>query len=161
MVLRVGDRWVMYYTATALPEGGRHVVVATESDDLVHWHGRTIVYADPMSGTGGGPTESPFVVEHDGRWYLFIGPDWQRLTATFAVDARYDPAGYVGTRVLASDDPLHFDLGGQVGFIAAHASEVVVDTDGSTWISHCGWGQGGVHLAPLRWDASRPSSSAG
>ncbi len=105
MVLRVGDRWVMYYTATAEPEGGRHVVVATESDDLVHWHGRTIVYTDPMSGTGGGPTESPFVVERDGRWYLCIGPDWQRLTATFADDGRYDPAGYLGTRVLASDDP--------------------------------------------------------
>ena len=30
-------------------------------------------------------------------------------------------------------------------------AEVVVDTDGSTWVSHCGWGQGGVYLAPLRW----------
>jgi beta-fructofuranosidase len=26
MVLRVGDRWVMYYTATSAPEGGNHVV---------------------------------------------------------------------------------------------------------------------------------------
>ncbi|MGZ4718679.1 MAG: hypothetical protein ACXWB2_15150 [Acidimicrobiales bacterium] len=105
-----------------------------------------------MSGTFGGPTESPFVVERDGRWYLFIGPDWQRLTATLAEDGRYDPAGYLGIRVLASDDPLHSDLDGEVGFIASHASEVVTDTDGSTWISHCGWGQGGVFMAPLRWD---------
>ena len=37
MVLRVGDRWVMYYTATTTPEGGHHIVVAAESDDLVHW----------------------------------------------------------------------------------------------------------------------------
>ncbi|MGZ4694268.1 MAG: hypothetical protein ACXWA3_11640 [Acidimicrobiales bacterium] len=35
MVLRVGDRWVMYYTATSEPEGGSFVVAATESDDLV------------------------------------------------------------------------------------------------------------------------------
>ncbi len=46
MVLRVEDRWVMYYTATSEPTGGNHVVVATESDDLVHWSGRTIVYRD-------------------------------------------------------------------------------------------------------------------
>ncbi len=152
MVLRVGERWVMYYTATSEPEGGSFVVAATESDDLVHWRGRTIVYTDPMWGTGGGPTESPFVIERGGHWYLYIGPDWQRLTATFPLDGRYDPAGYAGTRVLVSDDPLHFDLGGEVGFIASHASEVITDTDGSTWISHCGWGQGGVHLAPLRWE---------
>ena len=152
MVLRVGDRWVMYYTATREPEGGAFVVAAAESDDLVHWRGRTIVYQDALSGTGGGPTESPFVVERDGRWFLFIGPNWQRLTAPLAATGRYDLAGYRGTRVLASDDPLHFDLDGQVGVIDAHASEVVVDADGSAWISHCGWGQGGVFLAPLRWD---------
>ena len=40
MVLRVGDRWVMYYTATSTPTGGHFVVAAVESDDLVHWHGR-------------------------------------------------------------------------------------------------------------------------
>jgi arabinan endo-1,5-alpha-L-arabinosidase len=152
MVRRIGDRWVMYYTATSRPDGGSFVVAATESDDLVRWQGRTVVYTDPMSGTFGGPTESPFVVEHDGRWLLFIGPDWERITATFDESGRYDPAGYRGTRVLVSDDPLHFDLDGQVGFIDSHASEVVVDTDGSVWISHCGWGQGGVHLAPLHVD---------
>jgi arabinan endo-1,5-alpha-L-arabinosidase len=153
MVLRVDDRWVMYYTATSEPAGGSHVVVATESDDLVHWEGRTVVYTDPMSGTMAGPTESPFVMERTGRFHLFIGPDWERMTAPLAETGRYDPAGYRGTRVLASDDPLRFDCDDQVGFIDSHASEVVVDDDdGSAWISHCGWGQGGVHLAPLRWD---------
>jgi beta-fructofuranosidase len=152
MVRRIDDRWVMYYTATAEPQGGAFVVVATESDDLVHWRGRRIVYTDVCTGTGGGPTESPFVVERDGRYYLFIGPDWEGLMRSLEETGRYDPASYLGTRVLASDDPLHFDLDGQVGFLDAHASEVVVDVDGSTWVSHCGWGQGGVHLAPLSWD---------
>ena len=55
------------------------VVAATESRDLVHWSGRHIVYRDAMSGTGAGPTESPFVVEHGGRYYLLIGPDWEGL----------------------------------------------------------------------------------
>ncbi len=153
MVLRVGDRWVMYYTATATPEGGHHVVVATESDDLVHWEGRHVVYTDECTGTGGGPTESPFVVERDGRFHLLIGPDWQGLMDSLARDGRYDVRHYRGTRVLASDDPLRFDLDGQVGFLDAHAAEVVVDDDDRWWVSHCGWGQGGVFLAPLDWDA--------
>jgi hypothetical protein len=151
MVLRVGDRWVMYYTATSAPEGGSHVVIATESDDLVRWEGRHVVYTDECSGTGGGPTESPFVVERDGRFHLLIGPDWQGLLDSLARDGRYDVRHYRGTRVLASDDPLHFDLDGQVGFLDAHAAEVVVDEAGRWWVSHCGWGQGGVFLAPLDW----------
>jgi hypothetical protein len=151
MVLRVGDRWVMYYTATAEPTGGQHVVVATESDDLVRWHGRHVVYADPMSGTMAGPTESPFVVARAGTFHLFIGPDWDGLLRSFEQTGRYDPAAYRRTRVLASDDPLSFDLGAQVATIDAHAAEVIVDDDGSSWVSHCGWDQGGVYLARLDW----------
>ena len=33
--------------------------------------------------------------------------------------------------------------------IDAHAAEVVVDERGDWWVTHCGWGQGGVSLAPL------------
>jgi arabinan endo-1,5-alpha-L-arabinosidase len=149
MVLRVHDRWVMYYTATTEPQGGNHVVVATESDDLVHWSGRTIVYRDELVGTDGGPTESPFVVARGGRYYLFMGP------AQFgdAMAGRVDWAtAYSSTIVLASDDPLHFERANCAGEISAHASEVIVDEDGNDWISHCGWGQGGVYLAPLSFD---------
>jgi beta-fructofuranosidase len=151
MVLRVGERWVMYYTATSEPIGGAHIVAAAESHDLVHWEGRHVVYRDPMAGTGAGPTESPFVVEHDGAFLLFIGPDWDGLVRSHAETGRYDPAAYRRTRVLASDDSLSFSLGGQIGTIDAHAAEVVVDEVGGWWVSHCGWGQGGVHLAPLRF----------
>lgn len=151
MVLRVGDRWVLYYTATSTPTGGHFVVAAVESDDLVHWSNRREVYRDPCRGTFGGGTESPFVVERDGRWYLFVGPDWQGLLDALEQTGRYDPASYRRTRVLVSDDPLSFDAADEVGRITAHAAEVVTDVDGSTWISHCGWGQGGVHLAPLTW----------
>ena len=151
MVLRVGDRWVLYYTATSTPAGGNFVVAAVESDDLVHWHGRREVYRDACSGTFGGGTESPFVVERDGRWYLFLGPDWQGLLDALEQTGRYDPASYRRSRVLVSDDPFSFDAADEVGRIDAHAAEVVVDDDGSTWVSHCGWGQGGVFLAPLTW----------
>jgi beta-fructofuranosidase len=152
MVLRVGDRWVMYYTATSEPSYGHHVVVAAESDDLVHWSGRTIVYRDELAGDGGGPTESPFVVERAGTYYLFMGPaDYGE-----AMNRRVDwTTAYSSTIVLASEDPFHFDRGDCVGEIAAHASEVIVDEAGNDWISHCGWGQGGVYVAPLRFDGSK------
>jgi beta-fructofuranosidase len=152
MVLRIGERWVLYYTATTAPEGGNFAVVAMESDDLVRWRGRRVVYTDACSGTGGGPTESPFVVARGGRYFLFIGPDWQGLLDAHARTGRYDPAAYRRTRVLMSDDPFRFELAGQVGTIDAHAAEVVVDEHGATWVSHCGWGQGGVYLAPLRFE---------
>ncbi|MEM6550686.1 MAG: glycosyl hydrolase family 32 [Planctomycetota bacterium] len=137
MVLRVGDRWVMYYTATDEPHGGHHLVAACTSDDLVTWGERQIVYRDEMTGSYAGPCESPFVFERDGRFYLFIGP--------------WPPKRYRGTRVLVSDDPLSFDIGDQVGYIDAHALEVIVDEAGRCWCTHCGWNQGGVYLASLDW----------
>ncbi len=56
MVLRVDDRWILYYTATSEPSGGAFVVAAAESDDLVHWQSRHVVYRDEMSGTGRRPS---------------------------------------------------------------------------------------------------------
>lgn len=151
MVVRIRDRWVMYYTATTTLQGGHFIVAAAESPDLVNWEGRTAVYTDEYSGTGGGPCESPFVIERSGKFYLFIGPDWDTLMKRYAETGRYSWAGYRGTRVLESDDPLHFDASNQVGFLNAHAAEVILDEDGREWVSHCGWGQGGVYLAPLEW----------
>lgn len=151
MVLRVDDRWVMYYTGNTTPEGGNHCVLAAESDDLVHWSGRTVVYQDELVGTGAGPCESPFVVQRGGTYYLFIGPaDSADAMRQAAAGEKIDWARtYSSTLVLASDDPLRFDRADEVGYISAHAAEVVVDEQGNDWLSHCGWGQGGVYLAPL------------
>jgi sucrose-6-phosphate hydrolase SacC (GH32 family) len=151
MVLRTPGGWRMYYTATLAPEGGSFIVAAAESPDLVRWSGRRVVYQDPLSGTMAGPTESPFVFERDGRFYLSIGPDWQGLLDSHARTGRYDLRAYRRTRLLASDDPLRFELAGQVATLDSHAAEVVVDESGGWWVSHCGWGQGGVYLAPLCW----------
>lgn len=158
MVLRVDDRWIMYYTATlsGTDEPSPHIVAAAESDDLIHWSGRHVVYADELIGTMAGPTESPFVVERDGTYFLFLGPNFRAQVESFRT-GRWkmqewgDVPGYRGTTVLASNDPLSFDAADQVGYLDAHAAEVIVDVDGSTWVSHCGWGQGGVYLAPLSW----------
>ena len=141
MVLRVGDEWVMYYTANDPPEGGAHVVAARTSGDLVNWSDRRVVFDSGRRGTSGGPAESPFVVRRGDWYYLFVGPR----------GGYRGPYGYTGTDVYRSRDPFDFDRADHVGFLDAHAPEVVRDASGEWHISHCGWGQGGVYLAPLRW----------
>lgn len=156
MVARVGDRWVMYYTATLEPDGGNHVVKAVQSTDLVSWSDPRVVYTDPLVGTGAGPTESPFVVERDDGWYLFVGPDHQGVVDGLAArDRAAVERAYSTTRVFRSDDPFHFTPDDHVSTIRSHAAEVVVDEAGEYWVSRCGWGQGGVYVAPLRWCSPR------
>ena len=150
-VLRVGEQWVMYYTATSEPTGGNHIVACQTSSDLIHWSGRRTVFCDPSTGTSGGPTESPTVVRRGQDYYLFIGPR----------------GGYVGTSVYRSKDPFKWDIKSEVGHIQSHAAEVVRDVDGKWYVSHCGWRQDGVYLAPLYWndglddnDTSMPTPKA-
>ncbi len=139
MVTRVGDQWVMYHTATSSPGGGNHIVAYRTSTDLVHWSSRRTAFTHPAVGTAGGPTESPFVVNRNGWWYLFV-----------CCEGDYS-ANYRNTVVYRSQDPFHFEFGNRAGQINAHAAEVVVDAAGSWFITHAGWGQGGLWLAPLGW----------
>ena len=141
MVLRVGNKWVMYYTCNSTPQGGNHCVAAVVSDDLIHWGDKRIVFTSPIVGTYGGPCESPFVEKVNDTYFLFIGSYTGNL-------------GYCGnysdTAVYASKDP--FSFGGEpVGRIMSHAAEVL-KTNGEYYITHCGWRQGGVYLAPLYFD---------
>lgn len=135
-ILRVGGRWIMYYTANSDPAGGNHIVAYRTSKDLVNWGERKIAFIDPTMGTFGGPTESPFVVRRGAFYYLLIGPR----------------GGYVGTDVFRSKNPFHWNMADKVGHINSHAAEVVRDTDGRWYVSHSGWGQGGLYLAPLMWN---------
>ena len=137
-VLKVGDRWVLYYTATSQPNGGAHVVAYRTSDDLRHWSERQIAYTDRETGTDAGATESPFVVKRGDDYYLFIGPRDR----------------YNATTVLHSRDPLHF-VDPQLTELPAHAAEVVVDSDGQEYLTRAGWGERGLWLAPLKWTESR------
>lgn len=135
-VLRVNDKWVMYYCATSKPQGGNHIVAFVTSTNLLAWGNRGIAFTDPSTGTGGGPTESPFVVQRGSLFYLFIGPR----------------GGYDGTDAFVSQDPFHWDPAAKVGHFPAHAAEIVRDTDGRCYISRAGWGRGGLYLAPLIWN---------
>ncbi|WP_051266519.1 DUF2961 domain-containing protein [Nakamurella lactea] len=138
MVLRVGNQWVMYYTANSTPTGGNHQVAYRTSSDLIHWGAKNVAFTHPAVGTFGGPTESPFVVAKDGWYYLFICCD----------------KSYTDTRVYKSRDPLNFDISQLAGHVDAHAAEVVKDTDGTYYVSGAGWGMGGVYLRPLNFNGT-------
>ena len=137
-VLRVNDQWVMYYTATSLPEGGNLIVAYVTSNDLLTWTNRGVAFTDPSVGTWGGPTESPFVVQRGKSYYLFLGPR----------------NNYDSTHVFMSSDPFRWSIEKKVGDIPAHAAEVIQDADGKWYVSRAGWGKGGVYLAPLTWKDS-------
>jgi arabinan endo-1,5-alpha-L-arabinosidase len=134
-ILRHGGQWLMYYTATSAPSGGRHVVACVCSDDLVTWRRKRVVFVDPSVGTYGGPTESPFIVRRGKSFYLFTGPR----------------PSYNGTDVFVSSDPFRWEIKNCVGHIPSHAAEVVRDIDGQWYVSRAGWGEGGVYLAKLAW----------
>ncbi|MFF9011835.1 family 43 glycosylhydrolase [Streptomyces sp. NPDC014870] len=142
MVLRIGGEWVMYYTELSGP-GGHHVVAHRRSADLLHWSEPGVAFTDASTDATVSVTESPYVVERDGWYYLFIGPR----------------NGYEGTDVLASRDPFHFELAGHAGHVAGHAVEVVHDGD-AWYATAAGWFRHGLSVAPLHWrDAPPPWQS--
>ncbi|HWU09816.1 MAG TPA: family 43 glycosylhydrolase [Streptomyces sp.] len=138
MVVRAGGEWVMYYTELS-DTGGHHVVACRRSDDLLRWSEPAIAFTDASTDTAISVTESPYVVERDGWYYLFTGPR----------------NGYDGTDVLASRDPFRFDLDGYAGHVPGHAVEVIAD--GAEWYaSAAGWFRQGLYVAPLHWRDTPP-----
>jgi beta-fructofuranosidase len=132
MVIRGGAGWILYYTATERPDGGRFVVAAVTSADLVSWGGRRAVFTHPRAGAFGGPTESPFVVRRGSAYYLFVTDDEV-------------------VHVYTSRDPLRWSDEDRVLAYRGRACEVVRDESGAWFISHVGWELGGLALAPLAW----------
>lgn len=135
-ILKVGNQWVMYYTATDKPAGGHHIVAYRTSEDLLRWSDRSIAYQDSLSGTYGGPCESPYVQKYEDKYFLFLSLR----------------SAYARSEVLVSEDPFHWEIENKVLTYPAHASEVIEDLEGNWYVSHCGWGQGGLYLAPFKWN---------
>ena len=129
MVVRIEDRWVLYYTATSTSEGGHFVVAAVESvSAAVERAADRVPRSDARDD--GRSDQSPFVFPRGSSYYLSIGPDWAGLVSSKAETGRYDAAAYRRTRLLASRDPFRFDLDGQVATIDAHAAKYIVDEQG-------------------------------
>lgn len=142
------SRWVLYYTATEDPAGGRHIVAYRTSPDLSHWSDRHIAFADEHAGDEYGPTESPVVVARGGAYYLFVGP--RPYDPPTAAMPNWEHPGYDGTDVFRSTRWDHWDAADLAGHLPVHAPELIAH-DGRWFVSHAGIKRGGLSLASLHW----------
>ena len=85
MVLRVGDRWMMWYTAGQVNSRGHqniHLCLATSTDGL-HWEkhpGNPVLSDDFSDGAARSVTSRCYVRHDDGvfrMWYSFAKPDYR------------------------------------------------------------------------------------
>ncbi len=137
-------QWHVYYAGHHDQDRYRAGIYARRSSDLIHWSDWSLVQYDPTPRPDGRPIlhESPFVLEHQGRFYLFRNPGL-----------------LPGTQVFVSDDPLDFGLGASAcaekwicHFSDVIAPEVFQDAAGQFYISRINSPAGyGIQLARLDW----------
>jgi hypothetical protein len=139
MIFFTSHMFLMYYTRPLSVEEPYSGVAVRWSEDLLHWSEPRMALVTHVKDRFARKTESPFVFEREGAYYL---------------SATGLSGGYRDTRVWRSTNPLHFDSDHIVTRINAHAPEWVdpsVTGDG-VYVSHCGWKQGGLYLAPVTWE---------
>jgi arabinan endo-1,5-alpha-L-arabinosidase len=136
MILEDDGTYYMYYTANIGRTESHHTVNLRTSKDLVNWGPARIALVHPQKGTGGGETESPYVVKYEEHFYLFIGP------------AR----GYHSTAVYRSPNPLYWKFESEITSFPSHAAEVIRDDEGKWYVSGAGWDREGVFVAPMQWE---------
>ena len=125
-----------YYTRTFTETDLRSCVAVRTGPDIDHWSGPKIVHVQPLENRHGGDAESPFVVERNGIFYLFIC----RASSV-----------YNQTHVYWSKDPADFDIQNFVCELPTHASEIVKTSEDRWYISNTGWDKSGLYIASLEW----------
>lgn len=138
MLKRFGATWVLYYTRCSDTKEQLSGVAYRSSVDLVHWSEPNMAITLPNTSMfNSGYTESPFVFERGGWFYLSV--------TSYPID-------WTATQVFRSRSPFHFD-GAPVGRLSAHAAEWVASggdfEHGELFMTHAGAGQGGVFLIPI------------
>jgi arabinan endo-1,5-alpha-L-arabinosidase len=152
-ILKINNVWHMYYAGylneykskySRNTEGFKYEkpgVFVRTSEDLIHWSDYKLVHFDhdPIFGEGAWNTECPFVVKRSGYYYLF-------RTENYAL-AR--------THVFRSEDPYDFGLGTArekyIGMIPVAAPEIIVDEDGTEYITSNHDLAGGTQISRLKW----------
>lgn len=144
MLRKHGELWTLYYTRCKSADDRRSGVAYRTSIDLQHWSAPamalTLTSTPPRFDSG--HTESPFVFERNGWFYLSV--------------TSY-PVAYDATFVYCSRSPFHFSEP-PIARLAAHAAEWIFTDPGEVLMTHCGPGQGGVWIAPMTFtEASAPA----
>jgi hypothetical protein len=134
MLVRREAIWTMHYTRCDTMTKRASGVAYRQSRDLVHWSEphMLLTLGDQPSTTNSAFTESPFVFEHGGYYYLSVTSYPVEWDATFLFRS---PAPYAFPSVPLSR-------------LRAHAAEWIVD-HGRAWMTHAGSGQRGVWMAPV------------
>ena len=155
------DTWLMYAVGI---RDGRGCVSVHVSNDLRQWrfvqYALTTGPAAPLAQPWGA-VESPFVVRHEGHWYLFVtytdcATENYHQTLVFRSANPYDFGSYNGG---PPDRPGEADEATLITHLHAHAAEILFDpTTRAAFITTAGWrGKGTPHegcvsIAPLAWD---------
>jgi hypothetical protein len=139
MVLRVGNKWHLYYTAHP---GNKGFDYARTSDDLIHWSAERVVAAGGKAGDGSYSAECPFVVgPQPGHFYLF-------RTQRYGKNAQ--------TMVYHSRDALDFGINNDaehyVTTLSVAAPEVF-QHEGKWFIAALLPSLKGIQISHLQWDS--------
>jgi hypothetical protein len=136
MLLRRDGAWAIYYTRCASTSHRASGVAYRLSRDFIHWSDAHMVLTLPDTPTmpNSGFTESPFVFERDGYYYLTV--------------SSY-PLAWDATMVYRSPAPFAFPSA-PFTRLRAHAAEWLESRNGQHMlITHAGPGQRGVWVGPV------------
>lgn len=136
-ILFTKGEFYVYYTCNYNEIDYTSSIAVRRSKDLQYWTGPTIVHRQPKPSMWfAGDTESPYVIEYDGLYYLFTCTALKK---------------YNCTKVYWSIDPEHFPNEHFVCELPTHASEILHDPELGWFITNTGWDKKGLFIAPLKW----------
>lgn len=136
MLFRVGDIDHLIYCSL-------DCVMMRTSADLRTWGAAETLLQMP----DGIAPESPFMVEREGAFYLFV----------CGYDGLWDGADLSGayqhkTWVFRSDGPNGFDPARPIAQLDAHAPEVIRGEQGGWYLSSVEWPRRGLSIAEMAWE---------
>ena len=135
MLVRREGAWALYYTRCDSTTGRHSGVAYRLSHDLVHWSEPQMALAlkDEPSSANSGYTESPFVFERGGWYFLSVS----------AYPLAWDATLVYRSRVPSSFQDVPYTR------LRARAAEWVFGRRGEAWLTHAGPGQGGVWMSSV------------
>jgi hypothetical protein len=139
-VIRIGDTWYLYYAGHESGAPLQPGIYLRTSLDLVHWSAPQLVHRALQFGAGLWTHECPHVVQRGDFFYLFRTEDYDRAR----------------THLFWSQDPTNFGIdetSGEkyLGLYPLVAPEVIVDENGSEFITSCHDLQKGINICRLTW----------
>lgn len=137
MVLKIGDRYHLYYTAYPNNRGADYV---RTSSDLIHWGSSKVVSYGGKMGNGKYSAECPFVYYHQqSRYYYLLRNQFYGDKAQFAI--------------YRSKDPNEFGYNDDSKFVATmpYAAPEIVEYQRQTYIAVLRGDLKGIQIAKLKW----------